>query len=86
MADEGTASQESRKRPSVRIELVPKERMPDGRLVVPVEVDGALVWAVTEGTVMGEELQTQFNDLLSYVVGCGLWGQNWGGKAPSDHP
>ncbi|MFF7851867.1 hypothetical protein ACFZDF_30410 [Streptomyces sp. NPDC007910] len=86
MADEGTAKQEEGKRPSVRIELVPEEKMPDGRLVVPVEVDGALVWAVTEGAVMGEELQTQFNQLLDYVIGCGLWGQNWGGTAPSDHP
>ncbi|MZE53772.1 hypothetical protein GTY86_35795 [Streptomyces sp. SID5770] len=88
MADEGTAKQEEKgkRRPSVRIELVPEEKMPDGRLVVPVEVDGALVWAVNERK-MGEELQMQFNELLDYLIGCGLWGQNWGGgTAPSDHP
>ncbi|MFE5895876.1 hypothetical protein ACFQ67_00345 [Streptomyces sp. NPDC056488] len=89
MADEGTAKQEEEKgkrRPIARIELVSKDRMPDGRLVVPVEIDGALVWAVTEGAVMDEELQIQFNRLLEYVTGCGLWGQNWGGTPPSDHP
>lgn len=87
MADEGTAKHEQREqRPSVRIQLVPKEEMPDGCRVVPVEVDGALVWAVDDEE-MGEGLRDEFNRLLDYMIGCGLWGQNWGGETipPQSH-
>ncbi|MFB7866955.1 hypothetical protein [Streptomyces sp. NPDC056069] len=86
MADEGTAKQRERVRESVRIEFVPKEKMPDGCRVVPLMVDGALVWGVLENE-MTNELRMDFNSLLDYIMTCGLYRQNWTeGEMPPVHP
>ena len=42
MADEGTAKDNRIARASVRIAFVPKEQMPDGQIVVPLEAPGTL--------------------------------------------
>ncbi|MFE1550617.1 hypothetical protein [Streptomyces sp. NPDC058718] len=87
MADEGTAKREQHEqRPSVRIEFVPKENMPDGHIVVPIEVPGTLVWGVLEGE-MSDDLRDEMNRCLQHIVGSGLWQQNWDGDAaPPSHP
>jgi hypothetical protein len=85
MADEGTAKQQ-RTRESVRIEFVPKEEMPDGHIVVPIEVPGTLVWGVLEGH-MSNELRDEMNRCLQHIIGSGLWHQNRGGEdIPPPHP
>lgn len=73
MADEGTAKR--KQHASVRIEFVPKEEMPDGHIVVPIEVPGTLVWGVLEGE-MTPELREQMNRCLQHIIGSGLWLQN----------
>ncbi|WP_282696290.1 hypothetical protein [Streptomyces sp. CC208A] len=80
MADEGTAKQQSM-RESVRIEFVPKEEMPDGHIVVPLEAPGTLVWGVLEGQ-MTEELRSEMNHCLQHIIGSGLWRQNRGSDQP----
>ena len=90
MADEGTPNQQHREvapaRAAVRVEFVPAEKMPDGCRVVPLEVDGALVWGVLEHE-MTEGLRAEFNELLDYIVGCGLWRQHWAdSETPPGHP
>lgn len=80
MADEGTAKQQ-RTAQSVRIEFVPKENMPDGHIVVPIEAPGTLVWGVLEGE-MTDQLRTEMNRCLEHIIGSGLWQQNQGGDQP----
>lgn len=76
MADEGTAKDSRAARaPSVRIAFVPKEKMPDGHIVVPLEAPGTLVWGVLEGE-MSEELLAEMNRCLRHIIGSGLWLQN----------
>ncbi|GGY29927.1 hypothetical protein GCM10010363_08040 [Streptomyces omiyaensis] len=85
MADEGTAKQQ-RARESVRIEFVPKELMPDGHIVVPINAPGTLVWGVLEGQ-MTDDLRDEMNRCLQHIIGSGLWQQNWDdGETPPSHP
>lgn len=85
MTDEGTAKQQGA-RESVRIEFVPKEKMPDGHIVIPIEVSGTLVWGVLEGQ-MTDDLRNQMNACLQHIVHSGLWRQNWDeGDTPPSHP
>lgn len=72
----------------VRIEMAPRDAMPDGCLVVPVEKAGKLIWVVREGE-MSDALREEINVYLEHITHSGLWEQHWeqsGEEPPTSHP
>ncbi|MHC3392047.1 hypothetical protein ACLQ2E_21670 [Streptomyces lavendulocolor] len=85
------AESEASPSPTIQIERVPRDAMPDGHLVVPVERRGKLVWLVSADDI-SDTLSSQWNGLLVQITHAGLWEQKWDeGKegdtdAPPGHP
>lgn len=64
------------------MEFVPE--LPGGRAIMPAEIEGRFVWLVAEGE-MTEKCRSEFVEYLRFIVGEGLWTQNWAGQ-PLDPP
>lgn len=65
---------------SIRIEIVPDDKMPCGIYAFPVDRPGMLTWYVREGH-MSETLRDEMNHILQQLVSVGQWRQHWGGPA-----
>jgi hypothetical protein len=65
-------------------EIVPAASLPDGRVAFPLERDGEMMWAAAEGHVSPQLIEV-INRTLDYLLGCGLWRQEWGGR-PTSRP
>jgi len=66
-------------RPDVAMEYV--DRLPGGRVVMPVEREGAFTWLVVRGHISPQARSEMLTD-LRHIVGSGLWTQNW--EPPQD--
>jgi hypothetical protein len=58
----------------ISIEYV--DSLPGGRVVMPVERDGAFGWLVVEGHVSRQAGAEMVAD-LGHIIHTGLWRQNW---------
>jgi hypothetical protein len=61
-------------RPEVDIEFV--DRLPGGRVVMPVEQKNRFVWLVVHGH-MSPQAREDMVSALQRIVGNRLWEQNW---------
>jgi hypothetical protein len=60
------------------VSRVPAERLPDGMACMPVELEGALHYLISEQE-MSEALAREVNAWLARFIGDGLWRQGWEG-------
>lgn len=61
---------------TVSVTFVPADRLPSGKACMPLERDGAVCWLIAEGH-MSELARQEFEALLQFIVGNGLWIQRW---------
>jgi hypothetical protein len=58
------------------VTLVPADRLPAGKACMAIERDGEFCWLIAEGH-MSELARQEFETLLRFIVGNGLWIQRW---------
>lgn len=66
--------------PPASVEIRYVKSLPGGRIVLPVERRGRLIWLVVEGH-LSPQARTELLEALGHMTAQRLWQQNWGGSA-----
>lgn len=62
--------------PHAQFDLIFVDELPGDRKVLAVERKGRFAWLVLKGA-MDEQAADELMETLKFVVGAGLWRQNW---------